>query len=187
MKIEDELRKALSDEVSRLDASPLLLEGVRNKRRRRIVRNRMLVASVVTAVVVAPLVYANVSGPSVPTPPVATPSPHATATYEPGSGFDLLDEYLDLRAPVTGGGEAGRSTYVLSLSCVGTAKVKFTFKLLDPERKEQVLQCPGATHFTYKPRYFCPNYTVTADLVGPGAATVSWKLFGKKNKAVPTN
>jgi hypothetical protein len=187
MKIENELRKALDDEVSHLVASPLLLDGVRRKRHRRIVRTRVLAASVVTALVVAPLVYWNLSGPSAPTPPVATPSPHATATYEPGSDFERLDEYLDLRAPVTGGGEAGRSVYVLSLSCVGTAKVKFTFKLLDPEHKEQVLQCPGATHFTYKPRMFCPNYLVTADLVGPGTATVSWKLFGKKNKAVGTN
>jgi hypothetical protein len=185
MRIEDELRKALSDEVSHLDASPLLLDGVRNKRHRRILRNRMLVASVVTAVVVVvPVAFWNVSGPPAPTP-LASPSPRVTVTYEPGPDFEELEELGDQVAPVSSGGSSlsggpASSEYLLAVSCVGTAQVKFTINLLNSQRKNQVLQCPGETHFTYQPRLYTPNYTVEANLVGPGEAHVSWKFFGRK-------
>src|SRR4051812_30980158 len=147
MKIEDEFRKALNDEVSHLVASPLLLEGVRNKRHRRIVRTRLLAASVVTAVVVSPLVFWNASRPSVPTPPAVSPSPRATATYEPGPDFEEIEELGDQEAPVSSEGPVDHSTYLLAASCVGTAKVKFTLDLLPQERREQIVQCPGETHF----------------------------------------
>jgi hypothetical protein len=88
---------------------------------------------------------------------------------------------------VSSEGPVDHSTYLLAASCVGTAKVKFTLDLLPQERREQIVQCPGETHFIYKPPQYRPDYSVMADLVGPGAAHVSWKLFGKKNKVVGTN
>jgi hypothetical protein len=195
--LETELREAMGAFTATVIAPADLLQGVRVKRRRRIVRNRFLAGGAVAAVALAAIPFVmSQDNAAKPVRPAATPS--VTPTTRPGpakirataeitpqeparlvmteNDISLEDDEVENQdgdvakhAPI----EPGR--YVLMVQCEGAGKVRITMATRG-SRKTHTIPCPSGLAMDLRvPKN--AELTYAATHIGKGRAAIGWKLY----------